>query len=352
MEINKEQINSISKAFKLFIIVPNYNHGKYLPKVQATIESLKDFKCFVLFIDDCSSDNSKKIINDICKKSENSKHFYSYIFNKKNLGVVNSTNQIIKYIASSYIYFFSADDEIRPSLLSKAVFSLEKVRGKAFFISALISKNIKKDRVISSAYPFPEFLNKVFPKLENVYLDSGFKIILMLIFFQYIPGGNTVIYSTDKFKKFYTLDDSYSALVDLFRNILMAFKYGFIFNAKILGTFVSEENSFSWRHRKSKSEFLKSLISFYLNEFNFSLKGLIVLLTFLIIISSWIRLDVTRFIFAIKFIILNPDKRLIFLRKIILLISIVSFLPFYFLNKLSFAVIRKLEFFVNLFYKN
>jgi glycosyltransferase involved in cell wall biosynthesis len=59
--------NSSFKELKVSVIVPNYNHAKYLPRRLDSIfnQTFQDFE--VILLDDCSTDNSLSIPGEYVK---------------------------------------------------------------------------------------------------------------------------------------------------------------------------------------------------------------------------------------------------------------------------------------------
>ena len=90
------------------IIIPVYNGEKYIDNIckQLDEQTFKNFE--VIFIDDCSKDNSLKKLKEKEKKYD----FIKVIANKKNQGAGVSRNKAIKIAKNDYIGFLDCDDEI------------------------------------------------------------------------------------------------------------------------------------------------------------------------------------------------------------------------------------------------
>lgn len=96
------------------IIVPVYNTEKYLKKcldslVNQTIKNIE-----ILVVNDGSSDNSQKIINEYAEK-------YSFVKSliKTNGGLSDSRNYAIPYTTGEYIGFVDSDDYVEPDMYEK-----------------------------------------------------------------------------------------------------------------------------------------------------------------------------------------------------------------------------------------
>ena len=105
----KEQIynSSINKP-KISFIATVYNKEKYLYSFISSIQhqNLKEFE--LIFVDDCSTDNSIKIINFFTKKDKRIK----LIKNKKNRGSLFSRYKGSIFAKGEYIIFIDSDDII------------------------------------------------------------------------------------------------------------------------------------------------------------------------------------------------------------------------------------------------
>lgn len=98
------------------IIVPVYNVDKYLSKcldslINQTIDEIE-----ILCINDGSTDNSKKILEDYANIDKRIK-----IFNKPNGGLSSARNFGIRIAQGSYVLFVDSDDWIEKDTLEKAL---------------------------------------------------------------------------------------------------------------------------------------------------------------------------------------------------------------------------------------
>jgi glycosyltransferase involved in cell wall biosynthesis len=106
------------------IIITNYNYGKYLGEClrSCLYQSLESNLFEVIIIDDCSSDNSLKVIDEYLGPHKNLK----IIRNKKNYGVAKSSNIGFKNAKGKYVIRIDADDFINRELLKILVYFLEE----------------------------------------------------------------------------------------------------------------------------------------------------------------------------------------------------------------------------------
>lgn len=108
---------------KVSIIVPNYNHSAYLKQRIDSIlnQTYQDFE--LILMDDCSTDNSKQIIEQYANNPKVS----HIVYNEQNSG--NTFKQWKKGIAltvGEYIWVAESDDWCEPTLLETLVAGIEK----------------------------------------------------------------------------------------------------------------------------------------------------------------------------------------------------------------------------------
>ncbi len=110
---------------KLCVVIPSYNHGKFLKKAIDSVlnQTYKDFE--LIIIDDASTDNSRKIID-----SYKDPRIIKY-YNAENQGAVVTLNQLIEFANSEYIALLNSDDYWEPTKLQKQIDYLDTHKDKA-----------------------------------------------------------------------------------------------------------------------------------------------------------------------------------------------------------------------------
>jgi glycosyltransferase involved in cell wall biosynthesis len=111
-------------APKVSVILPVYNGEKFLDESINSVlnQTFKDFE--LIIVNDCSTDNSLKIIKRYMKKDKR----IILINNPKNLGLQKSLNKGLKISKEKYIARMDADDISLPNRLQLQVNYLEKNR--------------------------------------------------------------------------------------------------------------------------------------------------------------------------------------------------------------------------------
>ncbi|MCQ2974922.1 MAG: glycosyltransferase family 2 protein [Bacteroidales bacterium] len=108
---------------KVSVIVPSYNHAKYLKERIDSIlnQTFQDFE--LILLDDCSKDNSAEILLSY----KNNKKVSNVIINEKNSGsTFKQWQKGISIAKGSYVWIAESDDYADVSFLEKLVDILEK----------------------------------------------------------------------------------------------------------------------------------------------------------------------------------------------------------------------------------
>lgn len=108
---------------KVSVIVPNYNHSRYLNvRIDSILsQTFQDFELIIL--DDCSTDNSKEIIDAY----SNDNHVSHVIMNNANSGnTFLQWNKGVGLAQGDYIWIAESDDVAHPEFLQTLVPLLER----------------------------------------------------------------------------------------------------------------------------------------------------------------------------------------------------------------------------------
>ena len=112
----------INKKPLISVIISNYNNSRYLKKSIISIlnQSFKNFE--LLIVDDCSNDESRKIIRKLKKIDKRIKFFE----NKKRKGLTKNLIKLIKFSKGEFIARQDSDDFSNRSRFKKQVSFLKK----------------------------------------------------------------------------------------------------------------------------------------------------------------------------------------------------------------------------------
>lgn len=179
------------------IILPNYNHSKYLEKRLASIlnQTYQDFE--VIILDDCSTDNSREVI----EQYKSNPKVTSIVYNDTYSGCpFNQWDKGIQLAKGEYIWIAESDDCCSAELLSMLLRPLEEDKEcvLSFCRSALIDSN-------GNSMGF----HNLQKDMNDSFIVEGKKFIQ-----DYLFGGNCIVNaSAVVFRK-----DALKEINDAFRN--------------------------------------------------------------------------------------------------------------------------------------
>ncbi|WP_216829038.1 glycosyltransferase family 2 protein [Alkalihalobacterium elongatum] len=141
---------------KITVIIPVYNAEKYLSQcIQSLLnQSLQD--CEFIFINDGSTDNSQKLIEEFKATDQRIK-----LINQENLGVSIARNIGLELATGEYVGFVDADDYIESDMYEQLYKATKN--GECDVIITDFESEIDGQKVITT-YPFPvnQTLNRTF----------------------------------------------------------------------------------------------------------------------------------------------------------------------------------------------
>lgn len=99
------------------IVVPNYNHGRYLAESLGSIAAQTLQPDEVLIIDDASTDDSLQVIAGFTGPRPS----WRVLARQQRMGVIRGQNEALGLISSDWVGFLGADDMLHPTYLKKAI---------------------------------------------------------------------------------------------------------------------------------------------------------------------------------------------------------------------------------------
>ncbi len=111
----------MSSTPKVSIIIPNYNHAPFLARRLESVlaQSYTDYE--IIILDDCSSDNSREII----EQYRNNPKVSEIVYNSSNSGSpFIQWNKGVKLARGKYIWIAESDDQADTTFLAKTVETL------------------------------------------------------------------------------------------------------------------------------------------------------------------------------------------------------------------------------------
>jgi glycosyltransferase involved in cell wall biosynthesis len=110
------------KSASLSVVVPNYNHARFLPRCLDALLRQSVTPCEILVFDDASTDDSREVLQSLAR----SHPIVKVHLNERNLGVNATMNRALPMVQGEYVFFTAADDEVRPGLFEKSMPLLKK----------------------------------------------------------------------------------------------------------------------------------------------------------------------------------------------------------------------------------
>lgn len=108
---------------KVSVIIPNFNHAKYLKeRIESVLyQTYQDFE--VILMDDCSTDDSRKVLDQYRSHPK----VTQVIYNELNSGsTFRQWKKGITFAKGAYIWIAESDDWCEPTLLQTLVSGIEK----------------------------------------------------------------------------------------------------------------------------------------------------------------------------------------------------------------------------------
>ena len=142
MEVAKRQKRKKEAKIRVSVVVPNYNYEKFLIERIYSILNQTEKISELIILDDCSKDNSRKLIDEIVEKIKDYIPVRK-VYNENNTGIAFKQWQKGFNLANGdYVWIAEADDYCQKNLLKELI------------------KKIKKDSNIVLAYVDTSFIDK------------------------------------------------------------------------------------------------------------------------------------------------------------------------------------------------
>lgn len=153
------------------VITPVYNVEKYIKKTIESILAQSYDKIEIILVDDCSTDNSAKIIHDM---KENHPEIV-YHLQEKNMGAGAARNKALELAKGQYVAFLDSDDLWKKQKIEKQI-KLMKEKKCAFSYTAIemIDENnnlIKEKRKIKESCDYKYLLHNTIIATSSVIID-------------------------------------------------------------------------------------------------------------------------------------------------------------------------------------
>lgn len=217
----------------LSVILPNYNHAKYLPESLGSYLSQTRPPDELIIIDDCSSDDSVAVISRLIEG-------YPYarlLRNPENKGALVTVRRGFEEARGDLLMVAPADDIAAPRLFEVAVGLLEAHPEAAFFssASAIIDEHgaLLPAPAVPVPLPAPGYIDPAHAARALMRDDSWFM-------------GNTGVYRRSHLEAAGGIPVELGAFNDGYLMCYLALKHGACFSPEALGSWRVLRGSMSW----------------------------------------------------------------------------------------------------------
>jgi glycosyltransferase involved in cell wall biosynthesis len=223
------------------VVLPNYNHGKWLRRAVEALVAQAVSSMEILLIDDGSTDNSLEVIADLCRQHD----CIRLIKHEANRGPYVSVREGLAAARGEFLLLAAADDFILPGLLERAEAALRAHPDAAFFCSevALVDRD---GRVVgyrplvpprtTSGYMSPDDMRREIRHSDNWFV------------------GSSVVYRHTRIAELGYFDASLGTLCDGLATRLLGFRHGFYFDPNALAVWMVDPESLSSQTSLSVTE--------------------------------------------------------------------------------------------------
>ena len=104
------------------IIVPVYNVEPYIDQCLRSVLSQTICNIEIIVVDDCSTDNSAKVVKKYCKIDNR----IIFLQHDKNKGLSNTRNTGLSYAKGEFIFFVDSDDYVDNNYCARLIYAIEK----------------------------------------------------------------------------------------------------------------------------------------------------------------------------------------------------------------------------------
>jgi glycosyltransferase involved in cell wall biosynthesis len=203
------------------IVVPNYNHARYLPESLGSIAAQTQAPDRILVIDDASTDDSVAVISRFITDRPT----WKLIQLERNRGVVAVQNEAIRAADTDWIGFLGADDALHPAYLEKALDQAARfpeaglICGCCEIIGTTETRALRPMMLPAPASGFlrPDDVRRILLAGDNYF------------------SGTVSLYRRSAIQALGGFDETLGSFSDAFLARQLALTFGFFFVAEILG---------------------------------------------------------------------------------------------------------------------
>jgi glycosyltransferase involved in cell wall biosynthesis len=241
----------------LSVVIPNYNHAKYLPRCLDGVLAQSVDSIEVIVVDDGSTDNSRGILESYAQKNP----VIRFEKNEKNQGVCFTMNRGLALARGKYVSFVGADDEVMPGLFEKQLQMFAKHPEAAMCGTIVEFKNVDTGQTYHHGTKVSN-VPRYFSPEEMVDLARQDRLLIFT---------STMMLRREDVVQIGGFLPELKWHTDWYSCILPSFRHGFCFIPEVLGEFAIHNVGYSkkgMRDRKAQDEVLRNLLQALLRDQN------------------------------------------------------------------------------------
>jgi glycosyltransferase involved in cell wall biosynthesis len=225
----------------LSVVIPNFNHGKLLPRAVHAVIAQRPQPIEIIIINDGSTDDSHSVIAALQARFPR----ILAIDHKLNQGVVATMNEGLHTARGELVYFAAADDFCLPGLFAHAEAALLAHRAAAFFCARAVL--VDPGGSIVGFRPFMQ------PASQALFLTPD-RVREELAHSDQWCVGPAVIYRRSRLLEIGGFDGAMGAFTDGLVVRRLALESGFFFDPQLLVCWEISPSSLSARTALSETE--------------------------------------------------------------------------------------------------
>lgn len=154
---------------KITIIVPVFNSANYLIPCLDSIINQTYQNLEIILVNDGSTDNSPKIIQDYHRKDSR-----IIIINQKNQGLSGARNSGLKHATGDYVTFVDSDDQITPHMIADLIHAIQSAHAD---ISVCSFKELyPSGKTVGFSHHYPAQIFDTASALSAMLKEQGFML--------------------------------------------------------------------------------------------------------------------------------------------------------------------------------
>ena len=159
---------------KISIVIPCYNESKTINKIYTEVNKFNNFEKEIIIVDDCSTDDSRKIIKKIAMSDPKVKT----VFKDKNQGKGSALREGFKLAEGDFVIIQDADMEYDPSDYNKLLKPFFEAEADIVYGSRFIGGDYVRLHFFWHylANKILTIITNIFTNLNMTDMETGYKI--------------------------------------------------------------------------------------------------------------------------------------------------------------------------------